>query len=476
MSPTKHIGIAAVSAEGAALCYRTVCAEGAAILGRHDHPQVTMHTYSLADYMRHIEANRWDEAAQLLLASAEILVRAGADFLISPDNTTHQALDLIRDESPAPWLHIAEEVASVAATRRFQRLGLLGTRYLMEGPVYPPKLAARGIAYEIPESDDRERINSIIFNELVCGRFEEKSRRYFQGVIEALGARGCDAVILGCTEIPLLIAEADSPLPAIDSTRTLARAALREATRTPARKSTILAALLLLVALGGCATAPSSSDAEQIIPAATQQMMDALPSDATVWQRYVSDSAVYVSEAGDLATKQDLLEAFAPFPQGISGSIQVKTVKLTDYRDVAIHVFDAHETQTVYDQRIEVNYRSTHTWRREKGQWRLIAAQNLVLPRDPSALPVSARLSDYAGTYDLSGKRRYRVEQRGEVLLGGRENGDLTPLIPVGENVFADAGSNLGILRIFLHGADGVVDRMVQRRKLADLTWMKVAE
>jgi aspartate racemase len=234
MPRAKHIGIAAVSAEGAALCYRTICVEGGALLGNHDHPQVTMHTYPLADYMRPVEANRWREAGELLLSSASILVRAGAQLLISPDNTIHQALDLVREQSPAPWLHIAEEVAAVAAARRFARLGILGTRYLMEGPVYAAKLAARGIAHEIPDAADRERINTIIFDELVHGRLEAGSRRYLQGVIESLGARGCDAVVLGCTEIPLLIAEGDSPLPAIDSTRTLARAALREATRQSA--------------------------------------------------------------------------------------------------------------------------------------------------------------------------------------------------------------------------------------------------
>jgi aspartate racemase len=231
MEGAKHIGIVAVSAEGAALCYRTICIEGATLLGPHNHPHVTMHTYSLAEYMRHIEANRWQDAAKLLLASARIVVRAGAELLICPDNTAHQALDLVREESPAPWLHIAEEVAAVAVTRHFQRLGILGTRYLMEGPVYREKLASRGVAHEIPEAHDRERINAIIFDELVYGRFEQSSRQYLQRVIESLGTRGCDAVVLGCTEIPLLVAEAESPLPAIDSTRTLARAALREATR-----------------------------------------------------------------------------------------------------------------------------------------------------------------------------------------------------------------------------------------------------
>jgi aspartate racemase len=234
MQQAKHIGIVAVSAEGAALCYRTICVEGAALLGPYDHPQITLHTHSLAEYMRHVEANQWDKAGQLLLSSANTLVRGGADLLICPDNTLHQALDLVREQSSVPWLHIAEEVAAVAAARRFKRLGILGTRYLMQGPVYPSKLAARGLACEIPATDDRERINSIIFNELVYGRVEGSSRRYFQRVIEALGARGCDAVVLGCTEIPLLLTEAESPLPAIDSTRTLAWAALRAATRNVA--------------------------------------------------------------------------------------------------------------------------------------------------------------------------------------------------------------------------------------------------
>jgi len=231
MSRSRHIGIVAVSAEGAALCYRTICAESAAVLGPHDHPQVTMHTYPLAEYMEHVEAARWHEAGELLLSSADLLVRAGAELLICPDNTLHQALDLVRERTPAPWLHIVEEVAAVAVARGFKRLGVLGTRYLMEGPVYRDKLAASGIACEIPDAGDRERINAIIFDELVYGRLEETARSYFRGMIAALGARGCDAVILGCTEIPLLITEADSPLPVIDSTRTLARAAIREATR-----------------------------------------------------------------------------------------------------------------------------------------------------------------------------------------------------------------------------------------------------
>jgi aspartate racemase len=228
---SKPIGIVACSAEGAALCYRTICAEGAAILGPHSHPQITMHTYPLSEYMRPIDADRWEDAAQLLLSSARKLAEAGAELLICPDNTLHQALDLVRAESPVPWLHIAEEVAAVAVERGYRCLGILGTRYLMEGPVYTSKLAAKGLRREIPDADTRRGINDIIFGELVYGRFEDNARQYFQSAIRALGERGCDAVVLGCTEIPLLISQTDSPLPALDSTRILARAALREATR-----------------------------------------------------------------------------------------------------------------------------------------------------------------------------------------------------------------------------------------------------
>jgi aspartate racemase len=231
MPGPKRIGIVAVSAEGAALCYRTICAEGAARLGRHAHPEIVTHTYSLADYMRPIEAGRWSEVGDMLLSSAAKLRAAGAELLICPDNTAHQGLDLVRDRSPLPWLHIAEEVAAVAAARRVARLLVLGTRYLMEGPVYPAKLRARGIAHEIPDAATRERINQLTLDELVYGRFEDATRRYFAGVVEDFARRGCDAVALSCTEFPLLIGDADVSIPTLDSTRLLARAALREAAK-----------------------------------------------------------------------------------------------------------------------------------------------------------------------------------------------------------------------------------------------------
>jgi len=227
----KHIGIVACSSEGAALCYRTICLEGAEYLGRHAHPEITMHNYPLSEYMKYIEADDWEGVANLMVSSAEKLARVGADFVICPDNTIHQAFDLVVEKSPLPWLHIAEEVAREAVNKGFKRLGILGTRYLVESPVYPEKLKAVGMDCMLPEPDEKERINDIIFDELVNGIFLDESRSYFAGVIERLKEKGCDAVVLGCTEIPLIVTPEVSSLPVLDSTRILARAALREAVR-----------------------------------------------------------------------------------------------------------------------------------------------------------------------------------------------------------------------------------------------------
>lgn len=225
----RHVGIVACSAEGAALCYRTFCVEGAQLMGAHDHPPVSMHTHSLRSYMELIERDDWEGVGELMLDSAQRLKTIGADFVISPDNTIHQALDLVRSRSPLPWLHIAEEVAAEAECNRFKHVGVTGTRFLMEGPVYPRKLSDRNIQHSIPTPEQRQEINRIIFEELVCGRILPQSLRFFQSAIEDLKSRGCDAVALSCTEIPLLITPEDSPLPVLDSTRLLARAALRKA-------------------------------------------------------------------------------------------------------------------------------------------------------------------------------------------------------------------------------------------------------
>src|SRR5579862_1361071 len=225
----QHIGIVACSAEGAALCYRTVCLEGAQYLGALDHPEVSMHTHSLAEYMRCIDRDDWAGVAQLMLSSAQKLARAGAGFLICPDNTIHQAMPWVARRSPLPWLHIAEVVAAQATERGFRRLAITGTRYLVDSEVYPEKLSARGLGYLRPSTAERAEINRIIFEELVAGDFRPEAVATFQRIIAGMKDAGCDAVILGCTEIPLIMDDGNSPLPTLDSTRLLARAALQRA-------------------------------------------------------------------------------------------------------------------------------------------------------------------------------------------------------------------------------------------------------
>jgi len=226
---TKHIGIVAGSAEGAALCYRTICLEAQALMGEHNHPEITMNSIAMANHMPHIHANDWEAVANLMAASAHKLAKAGADFAICPDNTYHQAFKYLIPQSPIPWLHIAKAVAEEANSSGYKRLGILGTKYLAESSVYPEALAEFNIEREIPEEADREKINDIIFKELVNGIFPETSRLYLNEVAEKLKQRGCDAVVLGCTEIPLIVRPDDCPLPTLDSTRLLARAALKRA-------------------------------------------------------------------------------------------------------------------------------------------------------------------------------------------------------------------------------------------------------
>jgi aspartate racemase len=226
---TRHIGIVACSAEGASLCYRTICTEGAQLLGPHGHPEVSMHTPPFSAYMDRIYAGDWAGVGELMLASARKLAAIGAEFLICPDNTIHQALPLIESRSPLPWLYIAAVAADEAAQRGFRRLALTGTRWLVESEVYPRQLAARGIGFVRPEPSEREEVNRIIMDELVYGVFKPESIAAIRQVIERLAREGCDAVVLGCTELPIILGDANSPLPVLDSTRLLARAALRRA-------------------------------------------------------------------------------------------------------------------------------------------------------------------------------------------------------------------------------------------------------
>lgn len=225
-SGARHIGIVGCSTEGAALCYRTISLYGAERMGAHAHPPVSLHSFSLADYMTHVRAGDWQRVGELMLASAGKLASIGADVLICPDNTCHIAWPFVEPRAPLPWLHITDVVAREAQRRGFRRIAITGTRYTMEGPVYRERLGAFGIDAVAPNEEERAEIDRIIFDELVYGRTEPAALAYFQRVIERLALDGCDAVVLGCTEIPLLVGDHNSPLPTLDSTRLLARAAV----------------------------------------------------------------------------------------------------------------------------------------------------------------------------------------------------------------------------------------------------------
>lgn len=222
----KHFGILAHSAEGAALCFRTFCIEAEARLGEHMHPDVSLDCIAMGRSMPSWNAAAYEPIRQIHAKSIERLAKAGAQFFACPDNTSHIALETPGPDFALPGLHIAEVVAAEAARNGMKRVAVLGTRYTMEGPVYPRALSAQGIAAETPDADEREDINRIIFDELVKGVFRDEARERYLEIIARMKGEGCDGVALVCTEIPLLVTPEASPLPILDSTRLLARAAL----------------------------------------------------------------------------------------------------------------------------------------------------------------------------------------------------------------------------------------------------------
>lgn len=222
----KHVGILAHSFEGAGLCFQTLCLEGVARLGPHMHPQITMTCSPMGDVMDAWEGGDHAHLRAFFAKDIAKLAAAGADFFLCPDNTAHIALEGEGDPFALPGLHIAEVVADEAQRRGFRNVGILGTKYTMNGPVYPGALGRRGIAWAVPAPADQRIVNDIVFDELCLGRFTDQARAAYAQIIDRLAADGCDAVALVCTEIPLLVGPEDSPLPTLDSTRLLAKAAL----------------------------------------------------------------------------------------------------------------------------------------------------------------------------------------------------------------------------------------------------------
>ena len=232
LTKSKHIGIVACSVEGAALCLREIAAYSLKFMGEHLHPQVTLSCIAMGEWMPAFKRGDHEEVAEFMLRETEIVAKAGAQLAICPDNSAHLAFRHVAARSPIPWLHIADEVAKAAVRGGYRHAALLGTRFTMSGPAYPEVFKTYQLKISSPAASDQKIVDEIIFKELVNGIFSEASRLRYNEVIERMKARGCDNVILGCTEIPLLVRADDCPLPALDSTRLLARAAVDAALQT----------------------------------------------------------------------------------------------------------------------------------------------------------------------------------------------------------------------------------------------------
>jgi len=225
----KTIGIVAHSAEGAALCFLTACREGGVQLGPHMHPTMVMSAVPMALSMQGWETGNHKDVAKFLGQGVELVADAGADFYVCPDNTAHIVLEQIAADLPLPGLHIAEVVCHEITSHGWKRVGLLGTKWTMTGPVYARALEQRGLERIVPDEPVREQLNTAIFDELCQSIFNAETTQLFVNAIEDLKARGAECVILGCTEIPLIVTESNSPLPVLDSTRLLAKYAVKEA-------------------------------------------------------------------------------------------------------------------------------------------------------------------------------------------------------------------------------------------------------
>ncbi len=224
-----HIGVVGCSSEGAALCYKTICIESAKILGAHAHPEVSIHTHSLADYVACLNDADIKGVGDLMVSSANKLQQAGADFLICPDNTIHQAFHYAEEHSALPWLHIADVVVQEAVEQGYQKIGILGTEWLVNSDVYPASIEKYGLSWQRPSAEQIKPMSQMIMDELVVGEFKPKTINYFKRLISCLKDQGCDSVVLGCTEIPLIINDSNADLPTLDSNRLLALAAIRKA-------------------------------------------------------------------------------------------------------------------------------------------------------------------------------------------------------------------------------------------------------
>jgi aspartate racemase len=226
----KRIGIlGGMSPESTVAYYQYITRTYTERYGDHGYPEVLIYSVSFQPYVDWPDEGRWDRVAEGLSAAARQLEAAGADFIVIATNTMHLVVEEVQAAVSVPVLSLLDAVGDVIRSRGLRVAGLLGTRFTMEKVFYAEALAEKGIRVLVPEANERRFVDDVIYRELVSGEIRETSRRRFVEIIEGLAARGAQGVILGCTEIPLLVRRCDVEVPLFDTTLIHAEAALNYA-------------------------------------------------------------------------------------------------------------------------------------------------------------------------------------------------------------------------------------------------------
>ena len=194
--------------------------------GDYGYPEVIIYSVNLENYHKWRSEDRWDLVADDLIACARALERAGADFGLIATNTMHKVFDVVQNAVDIPFIHLIDATAAKAKEIGLKRLGLMGTRYTMSDGFYHDRLAQHGLQTIVPEPEDQMMIHKVIVQELVQGRLMEESKAEYVRILRELAGRGAQGIILGCTEIPLLVKQEDAPVPLLDTALIHADAAL----------------------------------------------------------------------------------------------------------------------------------------------------------------------------------------------------------------------------------------------------------
>jgi aspartate racemase len=223
----KRIGIlGGMSPESTVEYYQYITHAYTERFGDYGYPEVVIYSVSFQPYVDWPQQERWDLVAQGLSEAAQKLEAAGTDFIVIATNTMHLVFDQVQASVNVPMLSLLDVVAEAILARGMKTVGLLGTKFTMEKTFYQDALALKGISVLVPDADDHEYVNTVIYDELVAGQIRDESRAGFVAIIKKLAERGAEGVILGCTEIPLLVSEEDAGMPLFDTTVIHAEAAL----------------------------------------------------------------------------------------------------------------------------------------------------------------------------------------------------------------------------------------------------------